>query len=48
MNGPGWCGSVVESQPANQRVTSLIPSLGHMPLLQARSPVGGAQEATRH
>ena len=25
----------------NQRVTSSIPSLGHMPGLQARSPVGG-------
>ena len=26
--GPGWCGSVVECQPANQRVTGLIPSQG--------------------
>ena len=28
---PGWCGSVVECWPANQRVAGLIPSLGHMP-----------------
>ena len=33
---------------ANQRVASSIPSLEHMPGLQARSPVGGAQEATTH
>ena len=33
---------------ANQRVTGSIPSLGHMPGLQARSPVGGAWEATTH
>ena len=39
---PGWCGSVVERWPVNQRVTSLIPNLGHMPGLWARSPVGGA------
>ena len=35
-------------QPLNQRVTGLIPSLGHMPGLWARSPVGGTQEATTH
>ena len=39
-------GSVVECQPANQRVVGTIPSLGHMPGLRAKSPVGGAQEAT--
>ena len=38
---PGWCGSVAECQPENQRVAGCIPSLGHMPGLQARSPVGG-------
>ena len=32
----------IECQPANQRVASSIPSLGHMPGLQARSLVGGA------
>ena len=37
-----------EYQPANQRVASSIPSLGHMPGLWARSPVGGAQGATTH
>ena len=26
----------------NQRVTNLIPSLGQMPGLEARSPVGGS------
>ena len=31
----------IEHGPANQRVASSIPSLGHMPGLQARSPVGG-------
>ena len=30
-----------EHQPANQRVTGSIPSVGHMPGLGARSPVGG-------
>ena len=32
----------IECPPANQRVAGLIPSLGHMPGLQAKSPVGGA------
>ena len=36
----GWCGSEVECQPVNQRVTGLIPSLVHMAGLQAGSPVG--------
>ena len=31
-----------EHWPASQRVTSLIPRSGHMPGLQARSPVRGA------
>ena len=31
----------IECRPANQRVASSIPSLGHMPGLWARSPVGG-------
>ena len=30
-----------ECRPMNQRVTGSIPSLGHMPGLQAMSPVGG-------
>ena len=41
--GHSWCGSV-DWVPACE----LIPSLGHMPGLQARSPVVGAQEATTH
>ena len=36
----------IEHWPVNEKVTSSIPSLGHMPGLWARSPVGGAQEAT--
>ena len=32
----------------NQMVTGLIPSLGHIPGLRARSPVGGTWEATTH
>ena len=36
----------IECQPENQRVAGLIPSLGHMPGLQARSSVGGGREAT--
>ena len=35
----------IEHQPVNQRVASLIPSLGHMPGLQARPPEWGTQEA---
>ena len=38
----------IECQPANQRVASSITQSGHMPGLQARSLVGGAQEATTH
>ena len=30
----------------NQKVAGLIPSLGHMPGLRARSPVGGVGKAT--
>ena len=40
---PQW----IECQPVNQRVTSSNLS-GYLPGLQARSPVGGAQEATTH
>ena len=38
----------IEWWPANQRVAYLIPSLGHMPGLQATSPVGGRQQETTH
>ena len=37
-----------ECQSENQRVAHSIPSLGHVPGLQARSPVEGVQEATTH
>ena len=48
VSSPGWCGSVDWVLVVNQRVASLIPSIGHIPGLQARSPVGGAHEATTH
>ena len=38
----------IEHGPENQRVAGSIPSSGHMPGLQARSPVGDAWEATTH
>ena len=38
----------IEHWPADQRVTSSIPSPEHMPGLQARSPVGGMWEAITH
>ena len=38
----------IEWWTANERVAGSIPSLGHMPGLQARSPVGGVWEATTH
>ena len=37
-----------EYRPVNQRVAGLIPSLGHMSGLWARSPVRDALEATTH
>ena len=46
--GPGWCSSVdgaVDCEPKGHRFDS--PS-GHMPGSRARSPVGGAPEATTH
>ena len=36
---PQW----IEHEPVNQRVTGSISSLGLMPGLQARSPVGGTR-----
>ena len=38
----------IECQPANQRVTGSIPSLGHMPGLRVRSSVEGMQEGPTH
>ena len=36
----------IECWPVNQRVAGSVPSLGHMPVLWARSPVGSVREAT--
>ena len=38
----------IEHGPANQRVAGSIPSPGHMPGLQARSPVGAGGERQPH
>ena len=38
----------IEQWLANHRVAGSIPSLGHMPGFQGRSPVGSAGEATTH
>ena len=38
----------IECWPMNQRVASFDSQSGHMPGLQSRSPVGGAQETTTH
>ena len=37
---------LIEHQPADQRIKGSIPSQGHMPGLQARSPVRGVPGAT--
>ena len=44
---PGWCGSWIEHQTANRKVTGLIPSQGTR-LGCGPGPVGGAQEAMTH
>ena len=38
----------IECWLVKQRVAGSIPSLGHMPGLWTRSPVGGARETTTH
>ena len=38
----------IECWPENHRDACSIPSQGHKPELQARSPVEGAREATTH
>ena len=38
----------IKCWPVNQRVTSSIPSLRHMPGLGAASLVSGARETTTH
>ena len=41
-----WFSGLTECQPANQKVSKFDSQSGHMPGLQARSSVGGVQEAT--
>ena len=38
----------IELWPLNQKVTGSIPSVGHMPGLQAKSLERGEREATTH
>ena len=48
MNGDSTLAGVAqwtEHQPANSEVAGLIPSPGHIPGLQARSPAGDIREA---
>ena len=45
---PGWCGSVDWTPAWEPKGHQFNSQSGHMPRLQARSPVGGAQEATTH
>ena len=42
---PGWCGSVDWAPACEQKGHQFDSQSGHMPGLQARSPVGGAREA---
>ena len=44
----GWCGSVDWGQAWEQKGCWFDSRSGHMPGLQARSPVGGVREATTH
>ena len=46
--GPGWCGSVDWVPACEARGHWFDSQSGHVPGLQARSPVGGAWEATTH
>ena len=45
---PGCVAQWIECRPINQRVTSSIISLGHMPGLWAGSPVRGEHERQPH
>ena len=44
--GPGWYGSVVWAPACDLKGYQFDSQLGHMPGLQAKSPVGDDQEAT--
>ena len=48
MLGPSWCGSVDWASACEPKGCWFDSQSGHMPVLRARSPVGGAQEATTH
>ena len=45
---PGWCGSVDWALACEPKGHWLDSQSGHMPGLQARSPVGSVQAATTH
>ena len=45
-NGPGWCGSVNWAPACKPKVCQFDSQPGHMPGLQARSPVRGVREPT--
>ena len=45
---PGWCSSVDWALDYEPKGCQFSSQSGHMPGLQARSPVGGTQEATTH
>ena len=45
---PGWCSSVDWVLACKPRGHGFNSQPGHMPRLQARSPVGGTREATIH
>ena len=47
-NRPGWCGSMDSVLAPEPKGCWFDSQSGHMPGLQARTPVGGAQEATTH
>ena len=43
-----WCGSVNGALACEPKSRQFNSQSGHMPGMQARSPVGDAQEATTH
>ena len=47
-NSPGWCGSVDWVPACEPKGHQFDSQSGHMPGLQARSPVGSTREATTH
>ena len=48
ITSSGWCGSVGWALACKPKGHWFDSQSGHMPGLQARSPVGGTQEATTH